>query len=53
MQIYKATKEGNTEIVKIWAPLTKDPNAPTIHGETLIFVAACNGHTELSNSWFL
>ena len=31
------------------APLTKDPNAPTIHGETPIYVAACNGHTEIVN----
>ena len=29
------------------APLTDNPNAPNIFGETPIYEAACNGHTEI------
>ena len=37
------------EIVKIMAPLTDNPNAPNINGETPIQIAAQNGHTETVN----
>ena len=37
----------NTEIVKILAPLTDNPNAPNEYGETPIYWAACFGHTEI------
>ena len=38
---------GHTEIVKILAPLTDNPNAPNKNGNTLILYAASNGHTEI------
>ena len=38
---------GHTEIVKILAPLTDNPNAPDKSGETSIYWAAQNGHTEI------
>ena len=37
----------NTEIVKILAPLTDNPNAPDEYGETPIIMATCLGHTEI------
>ena len=37
----------NTEIVKILAPLTDNPNAPDENGWTPIHEAALNGHTEI------
>ena len=45
--IYWAAWKGNTEIVKILAPLTDNPNAPNTAGETPIHNAACNGHAEI------
>ena len=45
--IFWATIEGHTEIVKILAPLTDNPNASSNNGETPIYWAACNGHTEI------
>ena len=45
---YKSGKSSDdTEIVKILAPLTHNPNAPDRNGETPIHVAAINGHTEI------
>jgi len=43
----KESSDENTEIVKILAPLTDNPNAPDIDGETPIHWAAENGHTEI------
>ena len=40
---------GHTEIVKILAPLTDNPNAPNKDGKTPIYLAAWNGHTEIVN----
>ena len=37
----------NTEIIKILAPLTDDPNAPDKYRWTPIHKAALNGHTEI------
>ena len=37
----------NTEIVKILAPLTDNPNAPDEYGETPILMATYRGHTEI------
>ena len=37
--IFKAAKYGYTEIVKILAPLTDNPNAPNNNGDTPISVA--------------
>ena len=37
----------NTEIIKILAPLTDNPNAPTETGWTPIHEAACYGQTEI------
>ena len=45
--IYWAAKNGHTEIVKILAPLTDNPNAPNKYGETPIHKAAKNGHREI------
>ena len=39
--------KGHTEIVKILAPLTDNPNAPDRYGETPIFQAAKFGFTEI------
>ena len=38
---------GHTEIFKILAPLTDNPNAPDEGGRTPIYKAAMNGHTEI------
>ena len=38
---------GHTEIVKILAPLTDNPNNPDEDGRTPIYQAARNGHTEI------
>ena len=43
---YESSAE-NTEIVKILAPLTDNPNAPDKYGETPIIMATCLGHTEI------
>ena len=37
----------NTEIVKILAPLTDNPNGPNYSGLTPIYMAASDGHTEI------
>ena len=42
--IHKAVWFGHTEIVKILAPLSKNPNAPDKHGRSPINFAAQNGH---------
>ena len=42
-----AAQNGHTEIVKILAPLTDNPNAKAITGQTPISLAALNGHTEI------
>ena len=39
--------DEDTEIVKILAPLTNNPNAPDEHGKTPIYWAAHEGHTEI------
>ena len=41
------SSDEDTEIVKILAPLTGDPNAPTKYGNTPIHWAAKNGYTEI------
>ena len=41
------SSEENTEIVKILAPLTDNPNAPDDSGYTPIHEAALRGHTEI------
>ena len=41
------SSDENTEIVKILAPLTNNPNAPNEYGKTPIYWAARNGHTEI------
>ena len=45
--IYLAAFYGYTDIVKILAPLTDNPNAPNNFGVTPIHLAAFNGHTEI------
>ena len=45
--IYQVAKNGHTEIVKILAPLTDNPNAPNNNGETPIHEAAYIGHAEI------
>ena len=45
--IYWAAWKGNTEIVKILAPVTDNPNSPNTAGETPIHNVACNGHAEI------
>ena len=45
--IYMAAENGHTEIVKILAPLTDNPNAPDEDGWTPIHRAADNGHIEI------
>ena len=42
-----AANNGYTEIVKILAPLTDNPNAPNEDGETPIYCAARKGYTEI------
>ena len=39
--------DEDTEIVKVLAPLTDNPNVPNNHGETPIYRATCNGYTEI------
>ena len=41
------SSDEDTEIVKILAPLTDNPNSPTKWGDTPIYLAASNGHTEI------
>ena len=41
------SSDEDTEIVKILAPLTDNPNDPAEDGDTPIYWAACNGHTEI------
>ena len=41
------SSDEDTEIVKILAPLTDNPNAPDKVGETPIYWAAYNGHMEI------
>ena len=43
----RSLSNKGTEIVKILAPLTDNPNAPDQYGETPILWAACNGYTEI------
>ena len=45
--IFWAAAKGHTEIVKILAPLTGNPNAPNNERETPIYYAAYHGHTEI------
>ena len=45
--IHKAAWNSHTEIVKILAPLTDNPNAPDEDGRTPIFWAAFKGNTEI------
>ena len=45
--IYIAAYNGHTEIVKILATLTDNPNAPDEYGFTPIHCAARNGCTEI------
>ena len=41
------SSDENTDIVKILAPLTDNPNAPDENGDTPIHGAASKGHTEI------
>ena len=41
------SSDENTEIVKILAPLTDNPNSPDNDGDTPIYMAARKGHTEI------
>ena len=45
--IYCAARNGYTEIVKILAPLTDNPNAQDEDGTTPIHWATFNGHKEI------
>ena len=45
--ILRAAQDGCTEIVKILAPLTDNPNAPSKNGNTPIYWAAHDGHIEI------
>ena len=47
LKLYVAAEHGHTEIVKILAHLTENPNAPNTDGETPICWAARHGHTEI------
>ena len=47
LPIYEAACERHTEIVKILAPLTDNPNATTINGKTPIDCAKEFGHTDI------
>ena len=47
LPIYCAACNGYSEIVKILAPLTDNPNAPNNRGETPIYWAAKNGYIEI------
>ena len=46
-RIYEAAIYGHTEVVRILAPLTDNPNAPDVSGLTPIHRAAFRGHTEI------
>ena len=46
-QIWFAASDGHTEIVKVLAPLTNNPNAPNEVGITPIYKAAAWGYTEI------
>ena len=46
MDIHEASKNGKTEVVKILAALTENPNAPDDSGWTPIHGAAENGYIE-------
>ena len=46
-RIWQKSSDKDMEIVKILAPLTENPNAPYIFGQTPVNQAACNGHTEI------
>ena len=43
----RGSSDKDTEIVKILAPLTDNPNAPDKFGQTPIWMAASRGHTEI------
>ena len=47
--IHEAAHEGNTEIVRILAPLSKNPNTPDKDGWTPIYLSAMKGFTEIVN----
>ena len=47
ISVRKGGSDEDLEIVKIIAPLTENPNAPSKNGETPINIAAQNGHTEI------
>ena len=49
----QGSSNENTEIVKILAPLTDNPNAPNNDGETPIYWAAESWNKKLSKSWRL
>ena len=38
---------GHTEVVKILALITENPNVPVVNGFTPIYVAAQKGHSEI------
>ena len=42
-----ALSMASAETIEIMAPLIESPNAPNNDGETQIFIAAMNGHTEI------
>ena len=42
--LHEAARNGHTEIVKIMAPLTDNPNSPANNGVTPIHEAAWNGN---------
>ena len=43
----KELSSEDTEIIKILAPLTDNPNFSNEKGETSVYEAACRGHTEI------
>ena len=45
--IYVAAEKGFTEIIKILAPFSNNPNAPESYGNTPIHEAAENGYLEI------
>ena len=45
--IYWASYRGDTEIIKILAPLTDNPNAPNKNGITPMHLASCLGYSEI------
>ena len=44
---HSALSMASAETIEIMAPLIESPNAPNNDGETQIFIAAMNGHTEI------